>query len=67
MLKHLNLSAYDDEVLLRTFASLTHRLHALRERDESHGDVHGPKIRHAREERDLVQAEILRRMKEGRS
>lgn len=63
----IDFSDYEDDVLLRAFASLTHKLHALRERDQSHGDVHGPNIRRAREDRDQVQAEILRRMREGRS
>lgn len=63
----IDFSEYEDDVLLRAFAALTHKLHGLRERDQSHGDVHGPKIRQVREDRDAVQAEILRRMKEGRS
>lgn len=59
----IDLAEYEDDVLLRAFASLTHVLHSLRERDESHGDVHGPRIRAAREQRDELQAEILRRMR----
>lgn len=62
----VDLSDYSDETLLQTFASLTHVLHGLRDRDQSHGDVHGSRIRSAREQRDAVQAEILRRMQEGR-
>lgn len=55
-------SRYEDETLLRAFASLTHEIHAQRDRDRSHGDVHGPVMRITREKRDKVQAEILRRM-----
>jgi hypothetical protein len=39
-----------DDGLLRTFAALTHRLHADRKRED------------LREQRNLVEAEILRRM-----
>lgn len=46
-----------DEGLLRTFAALTHRMHAARRGDSRHADL--------REQRDAVQAEILRRMAGG--
>ena len=49
------------EELLKTFAHLTHRMHEVN-RDGDHDDAE----RKVRAERDLVQAEILRRMGEGR-
>jgi hypothetical protein len=51
----MNFEEYSDETLLKTFAALTHQIHA----DSGH-------ISPARLKRDEVEAEILRRMKEGR-
>lgn len=49
------MSRYSNETLLRAYTVLTHRVHALREQN-------GQALRAAREERELLQAEILRRM-----
>lgn len=49
-----------DEALLRTFAALTHRLHVA---DRKRGPVVAILAMDLREQRDLVQEEILRRMK----
>lgn len=49
-----------DEGLLRTFAALTHRLHVADRKSGPEAAVHALDLR---EERDRVQAEILRRMR----
>lgn len=49
----LDLSEYTDDALIRTFAALTHRMDKRDGRQSEH-----------RQQRDLVQAEILRRMSE---
>lgn len=57
------LAASDGAALLRTFAALTHRMERARQRDNRAGDSTEASLR---AQRDLVQAEILRRMGETR-
>jgi hypothetical protein len=48
-----DLTGYEDEALLRAFAALTHQMH---------GSPEGERRAHHRAQRDLVEAEVLRRM-----
>lgn len=48
------LRATSNEALLRTFAALTHRMHSSREEARTEAELRG--------HRDMVQAEVLRRM-----
>lgn len=56
-----DISTYADEVLLQTFAALTHRLDGIGESKQP-AAVRDAASAEVRAQRDLVQAEILRRM-----